>query len=118
MAPELYLDVQNVRTDSTDIYALSITIWEVSTELLSIHCEVAEMPSQIFALKLPFFHIRDTFAVTSRVALGERPVKLIDCESIGFTDGLWALMQRGWAARSGARPALAAFVEVLQEMQA
>jgi hypothetical protein len=114
MAPELYLDLKNVRTASTDIYALSMTIWEVSTGLRSIDYGVAEMPSQTFTLKLPFFHIRGTVAVTSRVALGERPVKLNKCESIGFTDGLWALMQRGWATRPGARPALAEFVEVLQ----
>jgi hypothetical protein len=66
---------------------------------------------QTFALKPPFFHIREDIAIIWHVEKGERPIKLMDCDNIGFTDGLWDLMQRGWASQPESRPPLSAFIE-------
>jgi hypothetical protein len=114
MAPELF-NQEEPRTDRSDIYALSITIWEVSIGLVVVDRCVIGMLAQVFALKLPFSdHIRDTFELIVRVARGERPTKPDGCENVGFTDDLWDLMQRGWSAEPMSRPSLPEFVEVLQ----
>jgi hypothetical protein len=70
--------------------------------------------AQVFTCKLPFFEIKDDFAAFYTVLTGKRPSKPVNCESIGFSDELWDVMQRGWGPEPNSRPPLGAFIEVLE----
>jgi hypothetical protein len=68
---------------------------------------------QVFTSKTPFFLIQNDVMVLHKVLNGERPPKPVDCENVGFTDELWDLMQRGWAAEPESRASLVDFIQVL-----
>jgi hypothetical protein len=68
----------------------------------------------VFTSKTPFFHIRNDIAVLNKVLNGERPPKPVDCESVGFSDTLWEVVERGWAAEPELRALLPEFLKVLE----
>jgi osomolarity two-component system response regulator SKN7 len=45
------------------------------------------------------------------VVRGGRPPRPISSEKVGFTDGVWSLIQRGWDASATGRPSLATFLD-------
>jgi hypothetical protein len=115
MAPELIIDEQGVRTEQSDVYALATTIWKVCTgRLADDRCILAETRAQMFSSQPPFFDISNHIALSLRVIQGGRPLKPTGCENIGLTDDLWEVVQRGWAKELSSRPALSAFMEVLE----
>jgi serine/threonine protein kinase len=113
MAPELFTDSESPRSDVSDIYALTITVWEV-------RCLPGDCPMlncvQIFTLQTPFSHIKNDYAVLFRAQHGERPPKPEGCEAIGFIDELWEVMQQGWATEPQSRQPLSAFADLLQRL--
>jgi hypothetical protein len=69
--------------------------------------------AQTFTLEVPFSHVRNDHAIAMRTVKGERPLKPISCENIGFSDDLWDVMEQGWASSPDSRPFLSAFFDVL-----
>jgi hypothetical protein len=68
---------------------------------------------QVFTSKTPFFQIGNDIVVLNKVLNGERPPKPVDCESVGFSDELWDVVERAWAAEPESRASLADFIKVL-----
>jgi serine/threonine protein kinase len=119
MAPELCeMDDghgSNQATVRSDIYALTITIWEVRRAACACApCRsTLTLPRQLFTLEKPFLSITRDIAVPRYVCAGHRPYKPRGCERIGFSEELWIVMQSGWSSYPSARPPLSAFSAVL-----
>ena len=96
-APELLFPTdfglkKGVPSKEADIYALGMTVYQVLTG------------------KCPFFPMREA-EVTHAVALGERPRKPENAESIGMTGVVWDLLRECWKENRTTRPTI---VEVLK----
>jgi hypothetical protein len=68
---------------------------------------------QVFTAKIPFSHIENDVVVLNKILNGERPSKPVGCESVGFNEELWDVMQRGWTPDPDSRATLGAFFGVL-----
>jgi serine/threonine protein kinase len=115
LAPEL-LDTAKPRTDMSDVYALAMTIWEARNRE-NLHKALCShyVVFQVFTAEVPFSQIEHDVIVLSKVLNGARPPKPVDSESVGFSDELWNVMQRGWAVEPDSRAPLASFIEVLHD---
>jgi hypothetical protein len=69
--------------------------------------------TQMFTSSVPFAHIAADYAIALRVIQGVRPAKPVNCEDIGFTEGLWDVIVQGWSQEPASRPPLSAFIEAL-----
>ena len=77
---------------STDIYALGMTIFEVSTcVILQLPHRSSQFGRQVVTRRKPFDHIM-TDAVYMHVIQGGRP----DRPAVGFSDVLWGLLVQSW----------------------
>ena len=56
--------------------------------------------------------------VAIEVLRGTRPIKPDDAASLGFTDGLWEIVERCWSADSNARPTFGAVLSRLNDAAA
>ena len=57
----------------------------------------------------------DMFRVAVEVLNGTRPAKPEDAASLGFTSGLWEIVEQCWLADSHARPTLGAVLSCLSD---
>ena len=92
MAPELLHPTRfglekEVPSKEADVYALGMTIYQVSTG------------------KLPF-HSKREFEVMHAVVDGERPPKPENAEDIGMTEVIWELMGECWKENRAERPVI------------
>jgi len=53
--------------------------------------------------------------IVVEISKGKRPKKPDDVTSLGFTDGLWEIVERCWSADRDARPTLEAVLSCLGE---
>jgi tetratricopeptide (TPR) repeat protein len=114
MAPELHAepapDADGPKMSfATDIYAFTITLWEVILRASSHAALVDIFAGQLFTGQVPFANIRGDYAIVLHVHLGRRPFKPTTSVEVGFTDDVWDVMQRGWAPDPLDRPTLAEF---------
>ena len=63
---------------------------------------------------MPFPDV-DMFGVAIKVLNGTCPAKPEDAASLGFTSGLWEIVQQCWLAERNARPKLSAVLSCLTD---
>ena len=102
MAPELLSPAkfgleEGVPSKEADVYALSMTIYQVLTG------------------KRPFLQRRRARIICA-VILGERPAKPEDAEEIGVTDALWDLLNKCWREDRKMRPSISATMRNICEI--
>ena len=102
MSPELLALVQsgleNSRpTEQSDCYALGMVIYEVLS---------GQVP----------FGLSNCHAVMRKVIEGERPQRPEEVAGAWFTDGIWRMLNRCWAAQSEGRPSIKAVLECLDQV--
>ena len=88
-------------TRESDCYALRMVVYEVG-RLYSSRWSLIDQ-SQVLTGLQPFYHLR-SFSSAFAVVRGERPEKPRDAESLGFSNGLWELVQRCWSESNSDRP--------------
>ena len=88
-------------TRESDCYALGMVIYEVGRMYLSRWSLID--PSQVLTGLRPFYHLY-SYSPVIAVTRGERPEKPRDAESLGFSNGLWELVQWCWSESSSDRP--------------
>jgi hypothetical protein len=76
--------------------------------LILVLCE----HEQMFSGLVPFLGVRPE-VIPMRVFAGARPPKPTTSPDIGFTDLVWNIMERGWAAEPRDRPDLSDFLEAV-----
>ena len=105
MSPELldpmHFGSNGRPTRESDCYALGMVVYEVS-QLHSLRRSLTH-PSKVLTGRLPFHYLR-AFAPVTAVLRGERPEKLVDAKSLGFSDTLWGLVQLCWMESISDRP--------------
>lgn len=70
---------------------------------------------QVLCGTVPFGNLARSFAVVAVIMKGTRPKKPEDAASLGFTDGLWEIVERCWLIDKRARPTLQAILSCLEE---
>ena len=70
---------------------------------------------QVLCGAIPFYDIVVWFHVMAKIMRGGRPVKPENSTSLGFTSGLWEIVERCWSADADARPTLEAVLSCLSE---
>ena len=78
----------NRRTESSDCYALGMTVYEVLTG------------------QMPFPLLCKEVVVTKVVYLGDRPKRPQGAEGKWFTDGVWGMLGRCWEPKPSDRPSI------------
>ncbi|OCH92031.1 kinase-like protein [Obba rivulosa] len=94
--PENYGLTSSRASKQSDVYALSMTIWETFTGRTPIHSyakNIAKVPHSILS--------------------GDRPRRPPQATKLGLSDELWALMEACWHADPQSRPDIAAVVACL-----
>ncbi|OCH89035.1 kinase-like protein [Obba rivulosa] len=103
VAPELFDPEQfglekAENTPRSDVYALSMVIWE------------------IFTGRIPFDQHKRDATVMLHVLRGARPQRPAEATPLGLSDDVWALMEGCWDAKWQNRPPLAMTVKRLEEV--
>ena len=70
---------------------------------------------QVLCGSIPFNNITWWYDVMQEIMRGERPAKPENATSLGFTGGLWEIVERCWSADTDARPKLEAVLSCLSE---
>lgn len=108
--------VEKLPSKSTDIYALGMTIFEVSflSSEGGTHCLIPLPFLQILTGRPPFARASDA-SVVKKVIDGARPER----PSTGFNDRLWNLLQLSWSEeyenRGSKRPSIGLILKQLQK---
>ena len=71
--------------------------------------------SQVLCGAIPFFNLLSPYDVMREIMRGRRPAKPENATSLGFTGGLWEIVERCWSADTDARPTLQAVLSCLSE---
>ncbi|KAF9651282.1 kinase-like protein, partial [Thelephora ganbajun] len=105
MAPELVFpilamdeELPSHSTKESDVYALAMVTIEVFTGLIPFHS-----------------YQRDP-VVIKNIMLGERPKRPSRATELGLTDGLWDLIQSGWAQNASERPSVPTIIDSLLQV--
>ena len=70
---------------------------------------------QVLCGAIPFYDIALWFRAMEVIMGGGQPVKPENATSLGFTGGLWEIVERCWSADTNARPTLQAVLSCLRE---
>ena len=70
---------------------------------------------QVLCGAIPFYEITRWFYVVREIMRGGRPAKPENATSLGFTGGLWEIIERCWLVDTDARPTLQAVLSCLSE---
>ena len=102
MSPELFEPrmfgvKDNRRTESSDCYALGMTVYEVLTG------------------QMPFPRLSKEVVVTKVLYLGDRPKRPQGAEGEWFTDDVWSILGRCWKPKPSDRPTIEDVLEHLEE---
>ena len=107
-APEL-CSPPGMLSCQSDIFALAMTIIEVSMSFTLRRCPTESRSWQIMTGQPPFSHIRRTPEVLIRSTQGERPLRPSGLEADvivkrGLDDNLWQLLTECWDQQPQKRP--------------
>ena len=112
LAPQEFDAKSLTATQESDIYAFGLTIFQVCEEhggyLLLAYT------GQVLTGDIPFRGFGPTGYIFP-VVKGIRPPKPEDAHDIGFSDSLWAFVQRCWDGDKDSRPRVAEVVTHLAE---
>ena len=117
-SPEL-LDWNYRPTKESDVYALGMVIYEVRIFIYTCPrrwAQEAELRQVLYGTR-PFDGV-DRFRIAIEVLNGTRPTKPEDAASLGFTSGLWEIVEQCWLADRNARPTLRAILSCLSKAAA
>ena len=109
MSPEL-LDPERFGTGDgrptkqSDSYALGMVVYEVRTDTIPALGKVGLTYHQVLCGNPPYWDIANKGAVIHAITEGVRPEKPEEAEGLGFTEGLWGVVQRCWLVDPSARP--------------
>ena len=70
---------------------------------------------QVLCGAIPFFDLLSPLVVMQEIKRRGRPAKPENATSVGFTGGLWEIIERCWSADTNARPTLQAVLSCLSE---
>ena len=70
---------------------------------------------QVLCGAIPFYDLWDQRYVMIGIISGRRPAKPENATSLGFTGGLWEIVERCWLADPDTRPTLEAVLSCLRE---
>ena len=110
MSPELLYPEQFGITDDrptrqSDCYALGMVVYEVRPDTTApTFAMVRPAYRQVLYGNVPYWDITNEGGVINAIMNGQRPQKPEAAESLGFTSGVWGIVQRCWSADAGARP--------------
>ncbi|KAF9785442.1 kinase-like domain-containing protein [Thelephora terrestris] len=100
MSPELLEELDYRPTEESDVYALGMVIYEV------------------LCGAVPFGDLTNSAAIVKDIVEGKRPTKPEDAAHLGFTGGLWKIVEQCWSPDGNKRPALKAVQSCLEEATA
>ena len=102
---------------SSDLRVGLLCVWNVDIRgEQAVSITVAPIDtSQVLTGLRPFYHLH-AYSPVFAVVRGERPEKPLDAESLGFSDGLWELVQLCWSELSSARPTAQRLFDHLSEI--
>ena len=114
-SPEL-LDWNYRPTKESDVYALGMVIYEVRIFVYTLRRRWAQEaePRQVLCDTWVFEGL-DRFRAAIEVLNGTRPAKPENIASLGFTSGLWEIVEQCWLADRNARPTLSTVLSCLTE---
>jgi len=70
---------------------------------------------QVLGGRAPFDDVPNPAMIVVEIAKGTRPKKPENAASLGFTDGLWGILERSWSADKNSRPTLETILSCLRE---
>ena len=70
---------------------------------------------QVLCGTVPFGEAGHSVAIVVDIMKGIRPAKTKDAGNLGFTNGLWEIVERCWLADRNKRPTLRAVLSSLRE---
>ena len=70
---------------------------------------------QVLCGAIPFYDHLNPYDVMEQIMSGGRPAKPENAASLGFTGGLWGIVERCWLADADARPTLENVLSCLSE---
>jgi len=123
MSPEL-LDqgdtCEHGPTKESDIYALGMLIYEVRVHasppsLATTKKKLKRKKKQVLGGRAPFDDLPNPGMIVVEIAKGSRPKKPENAAGLGFTDGLWGILERCWSADKNTRPTLETILSCLRE---
>ena len=121
MAPEILHPIEpesGRATVESDIYALAMTMYEVSQSEISLKGALAISHANFaktFAGQLPFYNCPRDATVVINVTLGIRPEHPgQQAMTLGLTDQIWSIMKGCWEMDRSQRPRLISVLECLE----
>ena len=121
MAPELLRgDLPGpspLPSKESDMYSVGMVMWEVSlgssSIVFSLDPSLTSNIAKIFTGRIPFDDVSTVFQLMLLVPQGERPPRPEHAEALGFSDLIWAVIQKCWSADPAARPSCPDVVDLL-----
>ena len=103
--PERFGIIDYRPTKQSDYYALGMVVYEVRRAAIFPTLEkVGFTYRQVLCGNPPYWEIASREATIYTILEGVRPKKPEAAESIGFTEGLWGVVQQCWLVDASARP--------------
>lgn len=92
-------------TKQSDCYALGMVVYEVRADVIIPTFTVVRLIyRQVLCGNPPYWEITNGSAVMIAIMNGERPEKPEEAGGLGFTTGLWRIIQRCWLVETSERP--------------
>ncbi|KAF9645564.1 kinase-like protein [Thelephora ganbajun] len=92
-------------TKKSDCYALGMVMYEVCADTtVPTFAMVQPIHCQVLCGNAPYCEITNEGALINTIMRGDRPQKPKGAEDLGFTKGLWEIIQRCWLADASERP--------------
>jgi len=123
MAPELFRindeGKSNLSTRGSDVFALAMVTFEVSSVRRGTLCAGSETPSctflQVFTGQVPFAEYKTSAMVMKSIVDDERPQRPPKGKKLGLSDEFWEIIRSSLAQEVEKRPPVETFVEFLEK---
>lgn len=103
--PDLFGATDCRPTKQSDCYALGMVVYEVrANTIVPTFVMVSFAHRQVLCGNVPFWNVPNPGVVMIKIMGGIRPRKPEGAEGLGFTKGLWEVVERCWLGDAGERP--------------